>query len=453
MVPKVRIVTLNYDGGEMTLDCLESLLALNYPPERLDIVMVDNASIDGIADQVRNTLPRVRVIEAFANLGFSGGCNLGIRAVGDWDYVALVNNDATVTPDWVTALLLPFTTDPASTKIGATCPKMLFTDRFRGVAIDSPVTTVRGKYRTKNFGVRVSGVRVNGEQLRDHEIAWSRGFSAPVERDAAEEYLARWTTGPSELHVLADVGDKQPKLLEIRASSQQPLTASITTPHGVSTIPIGIEPTWITVDHAAEPYDVVQNAGSGLFPHGFGGDRGFHSRDAGQLDSPQDVFAWCGGAVLMSKAYIDDVGIFDETLFLYYEDTDMAWRGRLKGWTYRYEPSAIVRHQHAASTVEGSSLFRYQVDRNRMLTLLKNAPRSLVADALRVDAGQAAASVLFDIVYPLRQRRRPRFGELRYRASVAKGVLRWLPDALHARRTTKEATRKLVSARWLGVDA
>ena len=90
----------------------------------------------------------------------------------------------------------------------------------------------------------------------------------------------------------------------------------------------------------AKPFDVINNAGSALYPGGYGGDRGFLERDAGQYDEPAEVFAWCGGAVLLSKAYLDDVGLFDERLFLYYEDTDLSWRGRLRGWRYVYEPTS-----------------------------------------------------------------------------------------------------------------
>ena len=70
-----------------------------------------------------------------------------------------------------------------------------------------------------------------------------------------------------------------------------------------------------------------------------------------------------------------------------------------------------------------------------------------------VDAGQVFASVLFDVVYPIRQRHFPRFVSLRHRAAVVKGVLRRLPDALRSRHRTSEATRRAVSAKWLGIDA
>ncbi len=101
------------------------------------------------------------------------------------------------------------------------------------------------------------------------------------------------------------------------------------------------------------------------------------------------MFAWCGGAVLLRRGYLDDVGLFDERLFLYYEDTDLSWRGRLRGWRYVYVPASVVRHRHAQSSGVGSPMFRYYTERNRLLVLAKNAPArlALAGDPRR---GQAA---------------------------------------------------------------
>ena len=49
------------------------------------------------------------------------------------------------------------------------------------------------------------------------------------------------------------------------------------------------------------------------------------------------------------------------------------WRGRIAGWRYQYVPESLVRHEHAASSKEGSALFTHYVERNRFLTLARNA--------------------------------------------------------------------------------
>ena len=84
---------------------------------------------------------------------------------------------------------------------------------------------------------------------------------------------------------------------------------------------------------------------------------------------PVDVPAWCGAAVLLRSDYLRDTGLFDPRWFLYYEDTDLAWRGLLRGWRYRYVPGAKVRHAHSTTIGHGSALYDVQHLRNRLLTV------------------------------------------------------------------------------------
>ena len=92
--PTVGVVVVNYNGGDLTLECLRNLLRTEWPADRLRVVLVDNASHDGIAARVRDELPVVEVLDLPSNRGFGAGCNAGIRALGAVDFVALVNNDA-----------------------------------------------------------------------------------------------------------------------------------------------------------------------------------------------------------------------------------------------------------------------------------------------------------------------------------------------------------------------
>ena len=71
--------------------------------------------------------------------------------------------------------------------------------------------------------------------------------------------------------------------------------------------------------------------------------------------------------------------MFDDDFFLYYEDTDLSWRLRSLGWRIRYQPAAVARHIHSASSVEWSPLFVFHTDRNRLLMLTKNARAGLAA--------------------------------------------------------------------------
>jgi N-acetylglucosaminyl-diphospho-decaprenol L-rhamnosyltransferase len=123
--------------------------------------------------------------------------------------------------------------------------------------------------------------------------------------------------------------------------------------------------------------DTVNNAGNEVLTSGYGRDRGFGSTDVHAFSHPVDLFAWCGAAVLLRPTYLADVGLFDERFFLYYEDTDLSWRGQLRGWRYRYVPESRVRHLHSATIGAGSDLHRFYAERNRLVMLVKNAPSAL----------------------------------------------------------------------------
>jgi GT2 family glycosyltransferase len=66
-------------------------------------------------------------------------------------------------------------------------------------------------------------------------------------------------------------------------------------------------------------------------------------------DVARDVDWAVGAALLMRRDAINELGGFDERLFMYAEDLDWCWRARSRGWTVRFEPRAIVRHVGNAS--------------------------------------------------------------------------------------------------------
>src|SRR5436190_6635249 len=185
---RVRVVVLNYDGGEMTLRCLDGLRRLDYPADRLEVVMVDNGSIDGIVDRVRAEYPEVVVREPLANLGFAGGCNLGIGdpTRGEYDYVALLNNDAVPERQWLSALVDVMEGDAG---IAAASSKILFADRYFGLRIDTLTSYGRG--------VRLSGLEVDGPEAWA-QARFDEGFWGP---DAARpgEPGSQWTKRRAEV--------------------------------------------------------------------------------------------------------------------------------------------------------------------------------------------------------------------------------------------------------------
>ena len=66
--------------------------------------------------------------------------------------------------------------------------------------------------------------------------------------------------------------------------------------------------------------------------------------------------------------------MFDENYFIYYEDVDLAFRARLAGWQCLYVPQAIAFHHHSWSLGQESSQKIFFIERNKILTILKNWP-------------------------------------------------------------------------------
>src|SRR5262245_51137228 len=84
----VDVIVLDVDGGAMLRDCLASIAAQTLPPRR--VIVFDNGS----------RTPTPNAVRSETNLGFAGGVNAALRH-GDAPFVALVNNDVVLDPDWL----------------------------------------------------------------------------------------------------------------------------------------------------------------------------------------------------------------------------------------------------------------------------------------------------------------------------------------------------------------
>ncbi|MDD2761472.1 MAG: glycosyltransferase, partial [Methylomonas sp.] len=91
MVENVSAIVVNYNAGNYLRQCVDALLAC---PIVSEIVIVDNASVDGSLDAIEG-LPRVEIVRNAKNLGFAAACNKGIERVGGADYILFLNPDCT----------------------------------------------------------------------------------------------------------------------------------------------------------------------------------------------------------------------------------------------------------------------------------------------------------------------------------------------------------------------
>jgi len=235
---RAGVVIVSYNAREKLMVCLESLS--RALPADCDLVVVDNASVEGNADAIAERFPDVKLIRSPVNLGFAGGCNLGARHTRSRALVFL-NPDTLVEPGWLDALVSPLDKDD---RTGLTTARILL--------MSDP----------QRLNVCGCNVHLSGLTL-------CRG--AGRERDT---YLQR------------------------------------------------------------EP-----------------------------------VAAISGAAFAIRGALFERLGGFDEAMFLYLEDTDLAWRARLSGWQTVYTPDSIVLHDYE---LRMAPLKIFWEERNRYLMLIKS---------------------------------------------------------------------------------
>jgi GT2 family glycosyltransferase/glycosyltransferase involved in cell wall biosynthesis len=136
-LPKVSVIVVNYRGAEDTVTCLRALRdELDWPADCLELICVDNASGDGSAQRIAAELPQARLIRSASNIGFAGGCNLGVsNATGS--IVAFLNNDARPHRDWVRAAVEALLEGP---DVAAVASKVLDWDGERIDYVDGGLT-------------------------------------------------------------------------------------------------------------------------------------------------------------------------------------------------------------------------------------------------------------------------------------------------------------------------
>lgn len=111
----VSVIIPVWNGRPFLAECLDSLFAQGE--SALEVIAVDNASSDGSADFIAQHYPQVHLVRNARNLGFSGGCNVGLRQARG-EVLVLLNQDAHVQSGWLAALNQAFATHPAAGIVG-----------------------------------------------------------------------------------------------------------------------------------------------------------------------------------------------------------------------------------------------------------------------------------------------------------------------------------------------
>lgn len=250
----VSVVLVNFRGADDTITAIRYLRELDWPAERLEIVVVENASGDDSAARIRAAHPDIVLIESTKNLGFAGGCNLGV-AKSRGEYIAFLNNDARPDAAWISAAVARFDESP---RIGGVASRVL---DWEGEKVDY----------------------------------------------------------------------------------------------------IGAALTWYGMGYKPDT--------SGPIP----------ARDPGR----HDVLFGTGSAMFVRRSVYDELGGFDESYFMFFEDVDLGWRLNLLGHRFVYEPASLAFHKHHASmTSFGAHKETLLLERNALATLYKNFSDETLTQAL-----------------------------------------------------------------------
>jgi GT2 family glycosyltransferase len=147
-LPSVSIVVVNLNGRHHFEQLFRSLRAVDYPAELLEIVVVDNGSVDGSVQWLDRNAPDARTIQCRQNHGFAGGINVGVEA-SQGEVLVFLNTDMRVEPNWLRELVAPIATREAD------CTSSL---------------TLSWNGKEVNFG---------GSAMNFHGIGWQVGMNDP----------------------------------------------------------------------------------------------------------------------------------------------------------------------------------------------------------------------------------------------------------------------------------
>lgn len=445
--PLISIVTVNFNGKKFLSNLFNSILNLNYPSEKIQIIMVDNASTDGSIEFVRQRFPQVEIVELQKNLGFAGGNNEGFKRIKG-EYIALVNNDCVVDRDWLKEMISIFK-ESSSSSIGAVGPRVVFYYSYlplQFITISASPRDLKEGKSIRRLGVKVSNVRVTSSQ--DLNIEESAG--ANQDRGYAERAGSFIDTDRNEF-LNYDLLNRSIKYLDgfyPPESTEEGVVYHWTKDSAILAIPIPDEGKDMTLQFDVSSYlspnnlqlvvggeilyelevgrdlvsvvvnipkvffgfkkDIINSCGVKVNSLFYSRERGYLSFDEGQYGRVEEIFGLSGTSFLMNKKMLEDIGGFDEDFFTYYEDIDFFWRARLKGWKMFFTPHSVVRHVHCGSGQEWSSSFTYHVIRNRLLMIFKCGWPTLFIKCYFAFVGSTILNLFFYMVGILKGKKQKR---------------------------------------------
>lgn len=249
----VSIILVNYNGAEVVLECLRSLLQFLHTIS-YEMIVVDNASTDGSAALISANFPMVQLLQQQENKGFGAGNNVGAtHAKGE--FLFFLNTDTLLISDVLPPLVSLMKEQP---NVGIIGTKLLNADGSLQLSIASEIS-IAGEYKT----------------LRQ----------------------VKYSNSPQQQEAIAQ-----------------------------------------------------------------------------RFDQAQTVDIVIGAAFLMRKALFKALDGFDETFFMYFEESDLCQRARDRGWKILYTPDVSVIHLGGYSVGKVSDRMRLEYRRSQLYYYQKHRP-------------------------------------------------------------------------------
>ncbi len=171
---RVSVVIVNFRGADDVLEALDGLKPLRADRE-VEVVVVDNGSGDGSAERLQS-VPDIVLVESKVNLGFAGGCNLGV-ARSSGEYIAFLNSDAKPDTEWIDAALGAFESSP---RVGAVASRVLDWEGTKVDYVDAAITWFGMGYKP------FEGLAARGLGGSPKDVLFATGSAMFVRRDAFE---------------------------------------------------------------------------------------------------------------------------------------------------------------------------------------------------------------------------------------------------------------------------
>ena len=173
---EISIITINYNGLNDTCALIETI----PDNDKLEVIVVDNASQNQEADIISKRFPQVKVIKSKQNLGFAGGNNLGIKAA-QGNYLFFINNDTIFKEFNVQSLIDRLESSP---NIAIVCPKIRFA--WGNNPIQFTGYTPLSKITVRNQAIGF-GEEDHGQYNTAHPTPYAHGAAMLIKKEAIHQ--------------------------------------------------------------------------------------------------------------------------------------------------------------------------------------------------------------------------------------------------------------------------